>query len=58
MDDKDQPAMDLGTKETGSRKTDETLPALLAKAETLGFSDKEVQRLEAMYGTHIDREMK
>ncbi|SNY93357.1 hypothetical protein SAMN04515647_3652 [Cohaesibacter sp. ES.047] len=58
MADLDQPGLDLGTKELKELKTKETLPALLAKAESLGFSDQEIKRLKAMYASHIDREMK
>ena len=46
----------LGKRELPEKKQSETLPHLIAKAGTLGFSGQELDQLERIYGSHIIRE--
>ena len=53
----DEISIELGARVDNADQASEDLPSLLAKAEALGFSAKERQRLETTYGSHINREM-
>lgn len=46
----------LGKRQLPKKKQAETLPHLIAKAESLGFSRQELDQLKRIYGSHTLRE--
>ncbi len=46
----------LGKRELPEKTQAEALPHMIAKAETLGFSERELAQLKRIYGSHLQRE--